>query len=183
MKEKNKIKLCLILFICVFFSCQNKNTLKHTQNIKNDKIKEQIKLIEDFNFDNHLDTLKVLMRDSINSDLVVCFFGNKHSVISKKAIFPKGELYSEESLNNVDFVYDKRTIIFSQEYGSASPEGWYICYINYNIKSKELVVDSISNRWKNFNAKTDADFIKSKTKSIKVNLKDFNAQTEFYNLK
>ncbi|MNR24236.1 hypothetical protein D3C85_1413050 [compost metagenome] len=66
--------------------------------------------------------------------------------------------------------------------GSANPEGWYISYISYNKVSKIFIVDSITNTWKNLDAKSDKDFIKSKTKLMKMNLEDFNAQLEFYNL-
>lgn len=181
MRKKNKIKLHLIFFICLLFSCQNKNKIDNARNIKNEKIKKEIKLIEDFNFDNHDDTLKVIMRDSINSDLVICFFG-QDSLTSKKAIFPIGELYSDWNPSHIDFSYKKGTIVFSQEYGSANPEGWYISYISYNKVSKIFIVDSITNTWKNLDAKSDKDFIKSKTKLMKMNLEDFNAHLEFYNL-
>lgn len=182
MREKNKIKLYSISFIALLFSCQNKNRLANLQNSENDKIKEVIQLVEDFNFDNHPDTLKLIMRDSVNSDLVICFSSGHNSLTSKKAIFPKGELYSNRNQSYIDFSYKKQTIILRQEYGSSNPEGWYTSYINYNIDSKKFIVDSITHTWKNFNAKSNTDFIRSKTKLIKINLVDFNAKSEFYNL-
>lgn len=180
MREKNKI--ILFFFICLLCSCQNKSKLLNAQNIKYGKINEEVKLIEDFNFDNHLDTLKIIMRDSVNSDLMICFFSGHDSVISKKAIFPKGELYSDMSSSHIALSYKNGTIVLVQEYGSSNPEGWYTSYINYNIISKKFIVDSITDTWKNFDAKSDIDFMKSKTKLMKMNLVDFNAQSEFYSL-
>jgi len=180
MREKNKI--ILFLFICLLCSCQNKSKLLNAQNIKKEKINEEVKLIEDFNFDNHLDTLKIIMRDSVNSDLIICFFSGHDSVISKKAIFSKGELYSDMSSSHIDLSYKNGTIVLVQEYGSSNPEGWYTSYINYDIVSKKFIVDSITDTWKNFDAKSDTDFLKSKTKLMKMNLVDFNAQSEFDSL-
>ena len=42
-------------------------------------------------------------------------------------------------------------------------------------------MDSINHSWKNFQATSDSDFIKSRKKNINIDIEHFNAETEFLN--
>ncbi|MFD1601290.1 hypothetical protein ACFSC2_00905 [Flavobacterium artemisiae] len=182
-RKRNKKITFIILIITVLFSCQNKAKIQvdKNENIKTNKINDDIKLIEDLNFDNYPDTLKIKNLENGRSILSILLSGKNTPIVSNEIIFPIGELYSQENKNSITVSCKKKTVVLVQEYGSASPDGWYTCYINYNKEAQKFYVDSITNSWKNYNAKSDIDFIKSRNKLIKKDLENFNSKLEFYN--
>ena len=180
MRRKNN--LIILVFSFLFVCCKNKNEISN-KNIKATFTKEktEFSLIEDFNCDGNLDTLKIINKEDKNHEMVINVFGNNQPFISKNIIFQNENLYTGDKKNNISILYKKNTINLIQEYGSSSPEGWYTCYINYNKYTNTFVVDSVNQSSKNFAAKSDEDFIRSKTKILKINLENFDAQKEFNN--
>lgn len=90
---------------------------------------------------------------------------------------PELTLNTSENSNIFKLEIINNELILTQEFGNASPEGWYNSY--FKVVNNNLFLDSLSVELKNFNAKSEKEFIKKKSKKYFINCTSLNVKNEF----
>ena len=180
----NLVVKCIFVFLFVVASCNTTNTNSRVK-VKNNRLKfskpEYVdSLLVDVNFDGLNDAVRI--KKLKDSTLVFEIFENKSKfpkVSERKILFKIGDL----STNGTDFIslsFENKSLIINQEYGSSSPNGWYITYIS--CKDNIYIVDSISNNYKDWKVSNDSVVVKRKTNFINKKLSKLNLLKEFEKL-
>lgn len=97
---------------------------------------------------------------------------NHKSYLFKNIILPKKEKITDNNYFKLSFKND--TLSIKQEYGGASPEGWYVLKIYYNIKRQDFFIYDVTDNQKNFDAINDNDFLNQEKKKINKSVTDFS---------
>lgn len=130
----------------------------------------------DFNKDSLVETIKVL---SNKNEYYFAYYNSKGDllILNKNIFFQKGDLGKDS-----DFIYlsyNDTLLNLTQEFGSTSPNGWYIAYISHY--NNELFIDSIEKRiivWKEYQNTNEEMAIESKSKIIMQPINNFNLTKE-----
>lgn len=179
---KNIITKVITLFILCLIGCKNKNESKIFSNYSTIKtIINRSSFIDslegDFNFDNKIDILRI--EKAYDNKLLFNIYESKSykpKLSLKNVIYNIGDLKPTQDFTYLSF--EKGNIIITQEYGSQSPEGWFIAYIRN--KKNLYIVDSISNSYKK--KINDNIEIVSKSKTINKNINKVNLISLFNRL-